>query len=154
MKKLLLFLLLIVAALVSCTSVQPSLESPVLVSPSSTDASPSPTDGGGMPALATPVSEQPAAGICGGMDGEVVTITIFPDIPDPRCALVRPEQLLRVINKREEMIQISLAGIEVSVEPGQTYEFATPLGQLLAKGVHRVEVLPCCGAELWLRDTN
>jgi len=102
--------------------------------------------------LATPVADSPAAGICGGSEQAIVTITIFPDIPDPRCALVRPDQQLRVVNQRAEVLQVSLAGQQASLEPGGEVLFEVPLGQLLAPGVHRIEVSPCCGAELWLQD--
>jgi len=50
------------------------------------------------------------------------------------------------------VLQVSLAGQQASLEPGGEVLFEVPLGQLLAPGVHRIEVSPCCGAELWLQD--
>ena len=39
--------------------------------------------------LATPYAQEPAAGICASFEGEMVTVSLNPDIPDPRCAKVR-----------------------------------------------------------------
>ncbi|MGD8823190.1 MAG: NBR1-Ig-like domain-containing protein, partial [Anaerolineales bacterium] len=39
---------------------------------------------GSSPGKATPVSDTPAAGICGQVEGEVATMIINPDVPDPR----------------------------------------------------------------------
>jgi hypothetical protein len=101
--------------------------------------------------LATPIADSPAAGICAEQEGSLVTVTIFPDIPDPRCSFVRPEQQLRVINMRSETLKVSLAGLEAEIAPGEEHVFEEPFGALLMPGVHRFDVLPCCGAELVLR---
>ncbi len=101
--------------------------------------------------LATPVSQEPAAGICGATEAAEITITIYPDIPDPRCAIVRPEQRLRLVNKTTLLLQVSLAAFQTELEPGAEYTFDLPLGEFLAPGVHLVQVLPCCGPELWLK---
>jgi hypothetical protein len=104
-----------------------------------------------VPDLATPVASQPAAGICGGFEGALVVITIYPDIPDPRCTIITPDQILKVVNSREETLQVSIANFEATIEPGGERIFNLPFGQYLAPGVHNVEVLPCCGAALWLQ---
>jgi hypothetical protein len=101
-------------------------------------------------ALATPVADSPAAGICAEHEGELVSVTIRPDIPDPRCSYVRPDQLLRVVNQREEILTVSLAGLETEIAPGDEHVFEQPFGSLLMPGVHRFDVSPCCGAELIL----
>jgi hypothetical protein len=82
----------------------------------------------------------------------VVTVTIRPDIPDPRCVAVAPHQQLRVINGRQVEIHVRIAAVEAALAPGDVHLFTVPFGALLAPGVHRVEVLPCCGAELWLKE--
>jgi len=99
----------------------------------------------------TPVSDSPAAGICGEPLEGVVTVTIYHDIPDPRCSIVQADQFLRVVNGRSETIQVSLAWLSASIEPGGEYVFELPFGDLFEKGVHVFTVLPCCGAELWYR---
>jgi hypothetical protein len=104
-----------------------------------------------FPALATPVSDSPAAGICAEFEGKVVTVTIRPDIPDPRCSLIQPDQILEVVNSREETLLVSIGQLEAELSPGESYLFDLAFGEYLAPGVHRVEVQPCCGAELWLQ---
>ena len=100
---------------------------------------------------ATPIADSPAAGICAEHEGSLVSVTIFPDIPDPRCSLVRPDQRLRVINMRSENIAVNLARLRAEIGPGEDYTFVEPFGVLLMPGVHRFDVSPCCGAELVLR---
>lgn len=100
--------------------------------------------------LATPVADSPAAGICVEHEGDLVSVTIYPDIPDPRCSYVSPDQHLRVINERGETLQVTLARLVVEIAPGEEHTFDEPFGALLLPGVHRFDVLPCCGAELIL----
>jgi hypothetical protein len=102
-------------------------------------------------ALATPASQQPAAGICATFPGKLVTVTIFPDLPDPRCAIVQPDQTLQVVNRTLEQLDVHIGPFDASLAPGGDYTFSVPFGKYLAPGVHRVQVLPCCGPELWLQ---
>lgn len=104
--------------------------------------------------LATPIADSPAAGICAEHEGSLVSVTINPDIPDPRCSFVRPDQHLRVINMRGERVEVSLARLHAEVAPGEDYIFEEPFGALLMAGVHRFDVSPCCGAELVLRPDS
>ena len=101
---------------------------------------------------ATPVVESPAAGICGAWEGDVVTFTIRPDIPDPRCGEARPGQVLRVVNGREEVIRASIGLFAVDIEPGGEYIFDEPMGNYLMPGVHVVLISPCCSPELILKE--
>ncbi len=100
--------------------------------------------------LATPYAQQPAAGICASFDGTIVTITINSDIPDPRCAKVKPDQTMKVINNTQNQLQITIGKFAASLKPGEQTTFDTPFGEYLAPGVHQLQVSPCCGAELWL----
>ena len=102
------------------------------------------------PPLATPVAHSPAAGICARFEGQIVTITIRPDIPDPRCAFIRPDQILEVVNNRGETLQVKIGHLQAELSPGQSHTFDLPFGEYLLPGVHRIEVQPCCGAELVL----
>lgn len=104
-----------------------------------------------LPDLATPVADNPAAGICAEFDAETVTVTIHPDIPDPRCSLIKPEQKLEVVNARQETLYVAIGRLAAEIAPGESYLFDLPFGEYLAPGVHRIEVQPCCGAELWLQ---
>ena len=101
---------------------------------------------------ATPAAESPAAGICGAWEGDVVTFTIRPDIPDPRCGEARPGQVLRVVNQREEGIRARIGLFEADIPPGGEYFFDMPLGEYLMPGVHVVEISPCCSPELILKE--
>ena len=102
------------------------------------------------PILATPAAQSPAAGICAEFEGETVTVTINPDIPDPRCVSIRPDQKLVVINHRGETIRVKIGHFEASLPNGGEHLFNLPFGQYLASGVHQMIVTPCCGAELVL----
>jgi len=102
--------------------------------------------------LATPYAQLPAAGICAGSEGEMVKVTIYPDIPEPRCSKVRADQKLTVINQTQNTVQISIGRFSSSLEPGTGMVFDIPFGEYLAAGVHQLQVSPCCGPELWLEE--
>jgi hypothetical protein len=100
--------------------------------------------------LATPYSMQPAAGICAMFDGPSVEITINVDMPSPRCAKIRPDQILTVINATSSTIRFSTGRFSSTVLPGQQSTIDLPFGDYLAPGVHLISVTPYFGAELWL----
>jgi hypothetical protein len=110
----------------------------------------SPTNTSESITLATPYAQQPAAGICASFESELVVITIYPDIPDPRCSKVRPDQKLKVINQTQNTLQIIIGKFQASLEPGAEVIFDTPFGDYLAVGVHQLQVSPCCSPELML----
>jgi hypothetical protein len=100
--------------------------------------------------LATPAAFQPAAGICGEIEGQSVTVVINPDVPDPRCVRVKPTQKLTVINHRGETIQVQIGPFEATILPNDQQFFDLPFGDYLAPGVHQMVVSPCCGGEIVL----
>lgn len=100
--------------------------------------------------LATPYAQSPAAGICAQFEGVWVTVTINPDISDPRCAAIRPDQMLEVVNRREETLTVKIGYMEVELAPGESHKYEAAFGDYLAPGVHVIDVQPCCGAELVL----
>src|SRR3990170_1587788 len=64
--------------------------------------------------LKPPDAEVPAAGVCADVpEGDVVTITIRPDVPDPRCAKITAAQQLRVVNETQQAVNVKLAAFEV-----------------------------------------
>ena len=134
------------AATSTCTQAAATLQAPISKATPTT----------GVPtrtlSLSTPVSQEPAAGICASFDAEVIEITINPDIPDPRCARVSPKQKLKVTNATGGQIRVHIGPYEAALEQGDKHTFDTPLGEYLAPGVHLLEVLPCCGPELWLAE--
>jgi hypothetical protein len=106
---------------------------------------------GSDPSKATPVADTPAAGICGQAEGEVVTMRINPDVPDPRCLKVGPDQRLRVVNNLGEAITVSLFTQSAVIQPGGEHTFAATFGELLLPGVHLLDVSTCCGGSIWLQ---
>lgn len=103
-------------------------------------------------ALATPYAQQPAAGICAGpIEGEIATVEIWPDIPDPRCIQVIADQRLKVVNRTGEPIQIQLGSLVEELAPQEAYNLACPLDDYLAPGVHQLLVSPYPGPEIWLK---
>ncbi len=104
--------------------------------------------------LSTPYAQQPAAGICASPGGNVVTVTIYPDIPAPRCTIVRPDQKLQVINRTLADLQVSIGRFTSTIPAGGDHTFDVPFGKYLAPGVHQLQVLPCCGPEIWLQEPS
>lgn len=105
------------------------------------------------PALATPQSDSPAAGICDFYPGELIVFEIYPDIPSPRCARATPEQRLQVINRTDQDLDIWIGAYEYTIEPGAEQVIDAELGTYLAPGVHRVSTSAYGGGggpELWL----
>jgi hypothetical protein len=100
--------------------------------------------------LATAYAQSPAAGICASIEGEMVVVTLNPDIPDPRCSKVKANQKLEVINQTQNTLEVSIGNFHTSLEPGAEVVFDTPFGDYLEIGVHQLQVKPCCGPELWL----
>lgn len=147
-----IFVLLIAA----CTPVGDNLQPAPMETSTQTSPSATQTASSQIPAqpLATPVSQQPAAGICARAEGDIVVITINPDVPDPRCVIIAPDQILKVVNNREEDIQVSLGVFNASIPKGEDSVAELPFGDYLAPGVHVIEVSPCCGASLWLQVDN
>jgi hypothetical protein len=100
---------------------------------------------------ATPVAQEPAAGICASFDGPAVEVTLLPGIPDPRCAIVRPDQLLTITNQTGSPVEFTLGQFTALLDHEASYTIETPFGEYLAPGVHALQVDPCCGGELWLK---
>ena len=120
----------------------------------STSTTPTPTanDTTSPYALATPYAQEPAAGICATFDGDVVTITLNADMPDPRCARVRPDQTLKVVNNAVTPLSISIGPFKSALLAANAYSIDFPFGDYLEPGVHQLQVSPCCGAEIWLEE--
>jgi hypothetical protein len=100
--------------------------------------------------LATPYAQSPAAGICATFDGDAVVVSLYPDIPDPRCIKVRADQRLTMVNRTENTLDVSLGIYKASLPPGAETTFDAPFGTYLETGVHQLQVSPCCSPELVL----
>ena len=120
------------------------------------EASPTPV----ATATATPTAiaqkpadaDSPAAGICADVPaGDVVTVALNVDVPDPRCVKVIPLQRLRVVNNTGQAITVELGRFRVEMAPGGEQTLDASFGEYLAPGVHRVKTsAPPGGPELWL----
>jgi len=129
----------------------PTIPSPIPTTPAPTSVA---VSTGATSGLATPSAQEPAAGICGGFDGLVVEFRIEPGIPDPRCAVVKPDQQLKITNATDGPLDIMIGTYSAHLEPGGEYMIDAPFGDYLAPGVHHLQVLPCCGPELVLEDAS
>lgn len=109
----------------------------------------------GQPELKPPDAEAPAAGICAESSGDVATITINPDVPDPRCLKVVATQRIKIVNGTEESIEIELGRFDASLEPGEEELFDAPVGDYLAPGVHVLSAsIPSGSAAIWLVEES
>ena len=65
---------------------------------------------------ATPFSSGPgASGICESATGRLVTFELHVDTPAPRCAVVRGDQWLRVVNDFREKVTLELGPLRIVV---------------------------------------
>jgi hypothetical protein len=107
--------------------------------------------------LVPATSRFPAAGVCGRVSGDVVTVRIEPDTPEPRCASVDDRQSLRVVNATGEYGQSArtvtvawIPGQPFALRPGESKTFPQHFGDYLARGVHDLRVGSAYQAEIWL----
>jgi hypothetical protein len=125
----------------------------------SSPGNPAPTAGPTARSSKLPAtSRQPAAGVCGRVGASVVTVRIEPDVPLPRCAQVRPDQSLRVVNRTGDYGQQGhpvrvrwIPGQPVTLAPGESHTFSRRFGDYLQRGVHVLRITRAYAAELWLR---
>jgi hypothetical protein len=106
-------------------------------------------------------AQLPNAMGCNGVAGAIATIDANPDVPFPRCIVVRADQLLRVVNTTNihgtigQPITVTFADYLPRVlQVGQATTFNRPLGEYLAVGVHVVHLSPLYAggvAQVWLK---
>ena len=103
-----------------------------------------------------PVSDLPASGVCAGpLSGDVVTISVEPDIPSPRCSRVTSTQRLHVANNTDEDIEVQIAGFNMRLAAGDEQSVDAPFGSYLAPGVHIMSISSLAGgAEIWLGEAR
>jgi len=102
--------------------------------------------------LATPQSQSPAAGICAEPTDDEVVMRLEPGIPDPRCIIVQAGQRLRVVNHTGGDVTISLGPYSLLLPSNGETVLGPTFGEYLLPGVHSLQVDPCCGGELWLKE--
>jgi hypothetical protein len=127
------------------------------------------TAGGGLDrapvgGLAQADSQTPASGVCTRPSTDpLVTITVNPDTPVPRCATVSKDQGLKVVNASDNFNQdgttvtVRFANLPPRVlKIGASTTFRRHFGGYLAAGVHilHVSLYGEGGAAIWLRPGN
>lgn len=130
------------------TATSPTTEPPTATPLPAATVSPPPVG------LATPVSQEPAAGICADPPtDEVVVLTLNTDVPDPRCQKVTAEHRLRVVNGTGEALSFMLGPYVGQLQPGQDIVLDAPVGTYLAPGVHVLTTSTYAGSgpEIWLQ---
>ena len=116
---------------------------PIVVSaePTSEAASPAPAD-----------AATPAGGICAEAQGAEAVVSFNPGFPDPTCLIVTPDQRLRLVNRLDEPVAVSLGSVSAILEPGSEGVVGPRFGDYLAPGVHFLEESAYEGdPEIWLR---
>lgn len=110
-------------------------------------------------ALAPPDAQAPAAGACQSGTDAPATIELNPDVPLPRCLIVRPDQPLRVVNTTArfgspgQVVTVQLGTLPLRrLAPGASTTYDA-LGDLLVPGVHRLKTSLYAGSgpEIWLK---
>lgn len=76
-----------------------------------------------------------AAGICADAVGNIVSVSINPDVPDPRCVQVDGGQRLSVVNHTNDGQKVTIGDINIILEPGEEYLIDQPMSSFLQ---------PCC----------
>ena len=130
--------------------------------PSTSTAPTSSTSATGLPSSSStrkqPADSQESAAPCDvSPTGDVVTFTIEPDVPQPRCAHANEQQHLKVINDTSQRAFVRLGSHELALGPSEQGTVEAPFGTYLEPGVHSVLVSFKPGAyergsgpELWL----
>lgn len=103
-------------------------------------------------ARATPVSQQPAAGICASAEGDYVLLEISGNMPSPRCVIAGPQQRLKIINRSDMALTASLGGHKIELQPGEEGSIEAELVSYLLPGVHEVSTSAYAAPSLWLQD--
>lgn len=102
-------------------------------------------------ARATPVSQQPAAGICASAEGDYVLLEISGDMPSPRCVIAHPNQRLSIVNRSDMELTASLGGHQIDLRPGQEGTIEAEIGSYLLPGVHEIATSAYAAPSLWLQ---
>jgi hypothetical protein len=102
--------------------------------------------------LAAPDAFQPAAGICGAPSGDIATVTLNLDTPDPRCLKVLATQRLRLVNATPSSVTFTFDGSDYELEPGAEQTIDKRFGAIWQPGVHflHTSLYGGGGPDIWL----
>jgi hypothetical protein len=98
-------------------------------------------------------SATPAAGTCADGVGGIVTITLNPDVPSPRCTIVYASDQLKFVNNTDQLQTVDTGYGQVSLHPHASHVFPQKVGDYWAKGVHRpnTTLYGASDPEIWLQ---
>ena len=120
------------------------------------------TNAGDPPGLIPADSQSPAAGTCGNSYNGIAEVVLNPDVPSPRCIIVKDTDHLRVENNFDVAVDVG-DGSETlfTLQPGGSDTGMKALGGFWATGVHRLRITNAAthavlyggsGPEVWLKS--
>jgi hypothetical protein len=113
------------------------------------------TDPYPLPFIKPADSDTPAAGICGGGEGDVVDVIIGTNPGDAfplggRCVQVTPNQRLNLKNPTTKSIHVVFGQFDLVIPSGGEVMLDQPVTRYLAYGVHHLTE----GPEIWLVESR
>ncbi len=119
------------------------------------------TNAGDPPGLVPADSQSPAAGTCGNSYNGIAEVVLQPDVPSPRCIIVKDTDHLRVENNFTVKVNVNDgSGVLFALDPGESDTGMKALGGYWATGVHRLKITNAAtnevlyggsGPEVWLK---
>jgi hypothetical protein len=129
--------------------------------PKTTKAPTTTTNAGDPPGLVPADSQTPVAGSCSNSYNGIAEIVLNPDVPSPRCMIVKDTDHLRVENNFEFEVTVSDgSGTLFTLKPGANDTGMKAIGGYWATGVHRLKITNTAtkavlygggGPEVWLK---
>lgn len=140
----------------------PTAPSTTAAAVATTAAKPTPTTNAGDPPGLVPADSQtPAAGACSNSYNGIAEIALNPDVPSPRCIIVKDTDHLRVENNFEFTVEVyDHDSLAFKLAPGASDTGMKALGGYWATGVHRLKIVNAAtkavlygggGPEVWLK---
>ncbi|MGA2910538.1 MAG: hypothetical protein ABSE04_01915 [Candidatus Microgenomates bacterium] len=98
-------------------------------------------------------SQAPAASSCNSVQGDVISVTLNPDVPNPRCVIISANQKLTLVNGTSQLISLDYDSYVSKISPGSNYTFPVVASLFLAPGVHviKTSLYSGSGPEVWLQ---
>ena len=111
---------------------------------------PSPT---GKVSLIPADQKTPAASSCNSIQGNIVSVKLNIDVPNPRCVVISATQMLTLVNGSGQTISLNYGSYNSQIPAGSSYTFPLAAGSFLAPGVHRIKtsLYRGSGPEVWLQ---
>jgi hypothetical protein len=149
-----------VAAATTTTTAAPVLVTTTTAAPKATTTT---AKAGDPPGLIPADSQTPAAGSCSNSNNGIAEVVLNPDVPSPRCIIVKDTDHLRVENNFDVEVSVydnSGQGAMFTLKPGASDTGMKAIGGYWATGVHRLKITNTAtkavlyggsGPEVWLK---